>query len=782
MKQLTLLFLLLTSLVYGQPGYIQTGFTVSRKDTIIPGVPNAKAYRANLGSPGYAYFPTRAEMLAQSWAISRVTGLQDSLYGKQKNLGIVNVRDFGAVGDGVTDDTEAIANAIAAGNTIYFPKTSAHYRASINNTKSNMTFIFEEGVVIDGDVVHLAIGRGPGVDSWNNGDPIIWVDNIRVIGKLATTERVGTYYARNIYIDEIEIMANSPSYLEQTSDGGSRGIHFYWGTKNVYINKIVTRSTKSGEPRGGLFIDGNETYPAESVPSDFHINQVVVEESEWNGIYLYLVENLKINNAIVKNAQYEGVVVSTSSNTKISNLTVSNTTTSLYYTSANQLWIGNFISNTPSVRDVYNDNTPNVSIGYTQDLVFNSSPYADQNFNRIRVAYADTIPTTGMHYEGERIYNVNPSANQIEGWVCTSSGSPGTWTIFGYAGDIQDLIDNTVSAYVPLSGSSTINGNITLGSGAYGSLNIKGSTGAIIDYFKGSTLLGEMGMEEVDANTSAYKFYTRSGGATSVVLNLTGNTATFPSFPAFSSATSGRIPYFTTGGQITDDADLTFDGAHLSVATPTASGHAVNKGYADATFAPLSSPTFSGTVSGITKSMVGLGNVDNTADANKPVSTATQTALDLKANLVSPSFSGAPTAPTATAGTNTTQLATTEFVQTALSGGVTQTTGSWTPANGTISTASGSYIKTGKQVTAYFDIVFSASGSGSAFALGGLPFSNNSSVKGTLTLGYSNLGAFTGEVAVSSTNVFFYKTDGSSLLLSDISGKTIRGMLTYYTN
>jgi hypothetical protein len=47
--------------------------------------------------------------------------------------------------------------------------------------------------------------------------------------------------------------------------------------------------------------------------------------------------------------------------------------------------------------------------------------------------------------------------------------------------------------------------------------------------------------------------------------------------------------------------------------------------------AALNSPTFTGTVAGITKSMVGLGNVDNTSDANKPVSTATQTALDAKA-------------------------------------------------------------------------------------------------------------------------------------------------------
>ena len=36
----------------------------------------------------------------------------------------------------------------------------------------------------------------------------------------------------------------------------------------------------------------------------------------------------------------------------------------------------------------------------------------------------------------------------------------------------------------------------------------------------------------------------------------------------------------------------------------------------------------------VTKTQVGLSNVDNTSDANKPISTATQTALDLKADLV----------------------------------------------------------------------------------------------------------------------------------------------------
>jgi hypothetical protein len=46
--------------------------------------------------------------------------------------------------------------------------------------------------------------------------------------------------------------------------------------------------------------------------------------------------------------------------------------------------------------------------------------------------------------------------------------------------------------------------------------------------------------------------------------------------------------------------------------------------------APIDSPTFTGTVSGITKAMVGLGSVDNTSDLDKPISTATQTALNAK--------------------------------------------------------------------------------------------------------------------------------------------------------
>ncbi|MHA8083915.1 beta strand repeat-containing protein, partial [Aquirufa sp. A-Brett2-15D] len=64
----------------------------------------------------------------------------------------------------------------------------------------------------------------------------------------------------------------------------------------------------------------------------------------------------------------------------------------------------------------------------------------------------------------------------------------------------------------------------------------------------------------------------------------------------------------------------------------------------------------------------GLGNIDNTSDVNKPVSTAQLAALNLKANLISPVFTGTPSLPTGTiavtqgTGDISTAIATTAFV------------------------------------------------------------------------------------------------------------------------
>ena len=127
---------------------------------------------------------------------------------------------------------------------------------------------------------------------------------------------------------------------------------------------------------------------------------------------------------------------------------------------------------------------------------------------------------------------------------------------------------------------------------------------------------------------------------------LTGNATTATSAVSFTGSLAGDV----TGTQgATAIAASTVTGKLLTgyasttgtVAATDSILTAINKlSGNDALRAPIASPTFTGTVGGITKAMVGLGNVDNTSDASKPVSTAQQTALNLKANLASPTFTG----------------------------------------------------------------------------------------------------------------------------------------------
>ena len=104
----------------------------------------------------------------------------------------------------------------------------------------------------------------------------------------------------------------------------------------------------------------------------------------------------------------------------------------------------------------------------------------------------------------------------------------------------------------------------------------------------------------------------------------------------------------TTINILNDIPDVTITSAQNGDLLQWGGNAWVNIGYG----VTLASPTFTGTVIGVSKSMVGLGDVDNTSDVNKPVSVAAQTALAFKANLASPTFTGTVTVPTPTNNTD----------------------------------------------------------------------------------------------------------------------------------
>ena len=243
-----------------------------------------------------------------------------------------------------------------------------------------------------------------------------------------------------------------------------------------------------------------------------------------------------------------------------------------------------------------------------------------------RVSDFDSSAGVGVISSGEAVYVVNGATNAGQGFVVSSSGT-GT--------NDAHVVNTDAITFTQFTGTSTF----VAGDG----LSFSGNTVNVATASSGRIVVNADSIDLASgvSSTGTYK---------SVTVDTYGR------------VTSGTNPTTLSGFGITDAA-------------------------------PSASPTFTGTVSGITATMVGLGNVENTSDANKAVSSATQTALDLKAPLASPTFTGTvtipsgasisgfaplaspaltgtPSAPTASALTNTTQVATTAYVDAAVSAGV----------------------------------------------------------------------------------------------------------------
>jgi len=79
-------------------------------------------------------------MLASTALQASIIAAPKMGFSSESNL--TDVRDHGAVGDGVTDDTEAVLRAHSTGSAVFYPRTGAFYRATrtvplLSNASSN---------------------------------------------------------------------------------------------------------------------------------------------------------------------------------------------------------------------------------------------------------------------------------------------------------------------------------------------------------------------------------------------------------------------------------------------------------------------------------------------------------------------------------------------------------------------------------------------------------------------------------------------------------------------
>ena len=233
----------------------------------------------------------------------------------------------------------------------------------------------------------------------------------------------------------------------------------------------------------------------------------------------------------------------------------------------------------------------------------------------------------GRNYTG--VYNngtFTTSGTPVEGDIFIVSGDPtgsNNGRTFIYVSTIWNEITNNIGTtdarYVQLAG-STMQGNL------------------LFPTDKKITLT-DLPTLSTDAANKAYVDASITVDATSLVngkIRLAGDLSGTASSPTIAAGaiTDAKIATGISAtkvglGNVNNTSDLL---KPISSATQTALDAKASSASL-ALKAPIDAPTFTGTVSGITKTMVGLGNADNTTDALKPISTATQSALDLKASI-----------------------------------------------------------------------------------------------------------------------------------------------------
>ena len=211
------------------------------------------------------------------------------------------------------------------------------------------------------------------------------------------------------------------------------------------------------------------------------------------------------------------------------------------------------------------------------------------------------------------VADVTGAVKKVNGTLPDSSGE--VTILFGRV---------TTGNYAGLPTSGGVNGDIYIVSGDVVNTSNNGRT----------FIKDDISWNEISLNIAATDArYLRLGGGTMEgSLNFpTGKTLILTDAPTGSSdaANKGYVDA-KISSEVPNASDTTIGKIQLAgelggtASSPTVPGLALK--------APINNPAFTGTVTGITKAMVDLGNVDNTSDVNKLVSSATQTALDLKEN------------------------------------------------------------------------------------------------------------------------------------------------------
>lgn len=336
---------------------------------------------------------------------------------------MVNVKDYGAIGDGIADDTAALNLAFATNNAVYLPP--GNYKITTNLTPPICSAIIGAGMWITTITAATGVTKALSINA--SPEKLNLISDLSISGN-ATASATGLLLGDTNLIDYLDIRN-----VRVVSFSGTGSIGIY--VKNVLLSNFYNCYADSNET--GIFIGSTLV---SSLPTTINVNGGQYNNNTKYGLRCQQGRSIIFRGTTFENNTLEGILVDPPVTGKVDQLT--------FY----DVWLESNNDSSSSNYQVTIDGTANPTVCAV----------------RFRGGYVGGGSAKTFNFDGDQTFDVQgiyiPNVNQPQ--IIVQNGAVGQVVLDeriagGLYSYLSDANNGTISIY-EYSGTFVVNDNTTL--------------------------------------------------------------------------------------------------------------------------------------------------------------------------------------------------------------------------------------------------------------------------------------------------------------------------------